>query len=82
LNDSINFVEERACAIGLTAAAAKIYAAFPTAGAKLEARGAAHASDPDRDGTMDAIEGGVWTGALEGAPLARATFDGTRVLQP
>ena len=73
---------EEACAIGLTAAAAKIYAAFPTAGVSLEASGAAHAIDADHDGTMEAIEGGVWTGTLDGAPLARATFAGNRVLQP
>ena len=69
-----------ACAVGLTAAAAKIYAGLPRAGGQaivLEVRGQARGVDRDRDGYLDAIEAGTWSGTFDRAPLAAGSFTGT-----
>ena len=72
-------IYEQACAIALTTVAAKIYDALPRSSALLIVEGTAHAVDHDRNGTLDAIEAGVWTGTVGDAPLGLATFDGEGV---
>jgi hypothetical protein len=69
----------QACSIGLTASASAIYdrlPAFDSAPLHLQTTGTARAADHDRDGPMDAIEAGTWTGMLDGRPLGSASFAG------
>lgn len=66
-----------ACVLGLAVAAANLYARFPTREATLALSGVGHAADHTGDSTIDVIEAGTWTGALDGVPLASGTFEGT-----
>jgi hypothetical protein len=74
-----------ACRTGMTALAADIYdrlAAIDAAPFELAASGTAVGVDLDRDGTMDRIDEGVWSGtsSYDGAAtsLENATFSGAR----
>ena len=68
-----------ACSVGLTALAARIYArmdAIEPVMLSLDVAGDGRAVDADHDGPMDAIAGGVWTGAFAGQ-VAAGTFEGS-----
>jgi hypothetical protein len=67
-----------ACVVALTRIAASIYDELPGAGnaAELTIAGVARAVDLDRDGPMDVIADGTWTGSLSGVPLASSRFAG------
>lgn len=68
-----------ACTIGLTTAAAKIYAQLPALDARpltLTVAGTARAIDHEGDGTMDAFEDGRWIGTFDGVTVGAAIFDG------
>lgn len=74
-----------ACTSGLNRAASYIYgkiAAIDGTAMQLELAGAARAIDRDRDGAIDTINTGAWTGAVTygsaAAPLEGATFFGSR----
>jgi hypothetical protein len=69
-----------ACAVGLTNAAARIYARLPAPEAPpiaLSVAGTARAIDLEGDGTMDAIENGKWIGTFDGVAIGASIFDGT-----
>ncbi|MBA3819047.1 MAG: hypothetical protein H0X17_09160 [Deltaproteobacteria bacterium] len=76
---------EGACTAGLEATAAVLYAQLARLDGsmlELELTGAARGVDRDRDGTMDGILSGLWTGTIGNAgtpvPLRDATFVGVR----
>ncbi len=69
-----------ACTVGLTTAAAEIYAQLPALGAPpltLTVAGTARAIDHEGDGRMDAFEDGRWIGTFDGVTVGAAVFDGT-----
>jgi hypothetical protein len=77
---------EAACNTGLTAAANKLYGLMndvDTAALELQLAGAARGVDKNRDGTMDEIVTGTWTGRVSyhgtPAPLSAAKFFGARL---
>jgi hypothetical protein len=74
-----------ACDAGMAALADDFYerlAAIDTSPLAFDVSGAAIGVDVDHDGTMDQIDGGLWSGtssyAGAGAPVVDATFAGTR----
>jgi hypothetical protein len=74
-----------ACQTGLAAGARAVYNAIDRAdraALEFDLAGTAKALDLDRDGRLDRIQTGAWTGQLSYAgtpsPLARATFYGER----
>lgn len=72
---------EQACVVGMTAAASELYdrlAMLDGAPLELVAKGTAHGIDLDRDGHMDGITSGIWTGTVDSVGLAGSTFEGKR----
>lgn len=76
---------EAACTAGLAAGASALYdlmREIDGAALELELAGQARGVDRDRDGTMDEIVAGAWSGRVRyagtPAPLAEATFFGAR----
>jgi len=70
----------RGCTLGLTALAARIYAridGIDAVSVALELGGSVRAADTDRDGLLDELADGVWTGAFAGSPVTGG-FAGTR----
>jgi hypothetical protein len=68
-----------ACRIALTQAADRFYARLAAiAPATIDTTGTAVGIDHDRDGTMDEIRAGMWSGTLDGAPFGIATFSGEK----
>ena len=70
-----------ACVVGMTAAATEMYehlGALDGASIELVAKGSASAVDLDRDGHVDGITSGIWTGTLDNVALAGSTFEGKR----
>lgn len=77
---------EAACLTGLKAGANAIYTQLGKVDAvalEFDLTGVAKGVDKDRDGKLDKIQTGAWTGTLSyagtGAPLARGTFTGARM---
>ncbi len=70
-----------ACVVGMTAAATEMYGhldALEGTTIELVAKGSAHGLDLDRDGHMDGITSGIWTGTADKVSLAGSTFEGKR----
>jgi len=70
-----------ACRIGLTELADRWYGHLVAIDGKpstLHSTGTARGLDHDRDGSMDEITTGAWTGSVDGAQLGPATFQGMK----
>ena len=70
-----------ACVVALRAVAAEWYEhldALDGMTIDLAIRGDARALDLDRDGRLDAIANGIWTGVLGDVSVAGSTFEGAR----
>lgn len=70
-----------ACVIALRAVAAEWYEHLDALDAMtmdLAISGDARALDLDRDGRLDAIANGIWSGTLAGVSVAGSTFEGER----
>jgi len=75
----------QACSIGMTAAASELYQhldALDGTPIELVARGTARGVDLDRDGHMDGITAGIWSGTIGpdgmSVALGGSTFEGKR----
>lgn len=70
----------QACSLGLGVGARAIYERFPSATDaqryRLVLTGSATALDYDKDGVMDSIADGTWTGRLDDTAVGAAFFDG------
>ncbi len=70
----------QACSIGIGVGARAIYARFPSASDthpyRLVLTGSATPLDYDKDGVMDSIADGEWTGRLDATAIGAAFFDG------
>jgi hypothetical protein len=72
---------EQACVIGMAAAASELYLQLDTldgTAIELVAKGTARGVDLDRDGHMDGITSGIWTGTIASDGLGGSTFEGKR----
>lgn len=74
-----------ACVVAMTAAATEMYGHMDAAGdpgIELVAKGTAHGVDLDRDGHMDGLTAGIWTGGVAASgttiELGGSTFEGKR----
>lgn len=65
-----------ACSVALLRLAAEVYARLELPDVDLSIAGHARAVDIDGDASVDALDAGMWTGTLDGAPLAASSFDG------
>ena len=74
-------IHAHACTIGLGVGARAIYERFPTASDTqlypLDLAATATAVDTDRDGVMDAVTDGMWTGRLDETSIGAAVCEGT-----
>ena len=66
----------RACTMAITHLAAEIYERIGTASVQMTVAGAARVIDLDRDGPVDVIASGTWSGTVGDAPLALSVFEG------